>query len=104
LCEKPLTVNAREGEEVITLARRNQVFLKEAVWTRFLPVIVRLRKLLAKRVVGKIRHFMADLGSHVTFDPGSLVYSGELSGGALLQKGVYLLSLASMILGTPTTV
>jgi hypothetical protein len=47
---------------------------------------------------------MADLGSHVTFDPGSLVYSGELSGGALLQKGVYLLSLASMILGTPTTV
>ncbi|MEP6959438.1 MAG: Gfo/Idh/MocA family oxidoreductase, partial [Nitrospirota bacterium] len=104
LCEKPFTVNAREAEEVIALARRNRVFLMEAMWTRFVPSIVRLRELLAQRVVGDIRHFMADLGSQVTFDPGSRVYSGELGGGALLQKGVYLLSLASMILGSPTNV
>jgi predicted dehydrogenase len=97
-------VNAREAEEVIALARRNQVFLMEAMWTRFLPLIVRLRELLVQRVVGEIRHVMADLGSQVTFDPGSRVYSGELGGGALLQKGVYLLSLASMILGSPTSV
>jgi predicted dehydrogenase len=104
LCEKPFTVNAREAEEVIALARRNQVFLMEAMWTRFLPLIVRLRELLAQQVVGEIRHVMADLGSQVTFDPGSRVYSGELGGGALLQRGVYLLSLASMILGSPTSV
>lgn len=104
LCEKPLTVNAREAEEVIALARRNRVFLMEAMWTRFVPLIVKLRELLAQRVVGEIRHVMADLGSQVTLDPGSRVYSGELGGGALLQKGVYLLSLASMILGSPTSV
>jgi predicted dehydrogenase len=104
LCEKPFTVNAREAEEVITLARLNRVFLMEAMWTRFVPLIVRLRELLAERVVGDIRHVMADLGSQVTFDPASRVYSDELGGGALLQKGVYLLSLASMILGSPTSV
>lgn len=104
LCEKPLTVNAREAQEVIALAQRNRVFLMEAMWTRFVPLIVKLRELLAQRVVGEIRHVMADLGSHVTLDPGSRVYSAELGGGALLQKGVYLLSLVSMILGTPTTV
>jgi predicted dehydrogenase len=104
LCEKPLTVNVREAEEVIALAGNNRVFLMEAMWTRFLPLIVKLRALLAQRVVGEIRHVMADLGSQVTFDPGSRVFSGELGGGALLQKGVYLLSLASMILGSPTSV
>ena len=104
LCEKPLTVNAREAEEVVALARGKEVFLMEAMWTRFLPLIVRLRALLAQRVIGDIRHVMADLGSQVTFDPGSRVYSGELGGGALLQKGVYLLSLASMILGSPTSI
>ena len=103
LCEKPLTVNMREAQEVIALARRNRVFLMEAMWTRFVPLIVRLRELLAERVVGDIRHVMADLGSQVMLDPGSRVYSEELGGGALLQKGVYLLSLASMILGSPTS-
>ena len=104
LCEKPLTVNVKEAEEVIALARRNRVFLMEAMWTRFLPLIVRLRELLGQRVIGEIRHAMADLGSRVMFDPGSRVYSAELGGGALLQKGVYLLSLLSMILGPPTTI
>jgi dihydrodiol dehydrogenase / D-xylose 1-dehydrogenase (NADP) len=104
LCEKPLTVNAREAADVIALARRHQVFLMEAMWTRFLPAIVKLRELLAQRVIGEPRHFMADLGSQVMCDPGGRVYSAELGGGALLQKGVYLLSLASMIFGTPTAV
>jgi len=103
LCEKPFTVNAREAEDVIALARLNRVFLMEAMWTRFLPLVVRLRNLLAQRIVGEIRHVMADLGSQVMFDPGSRVYSEGLGGGALLQKGVYLLSLASMILGSPTS-
>lgn len=104
LCEKPFTVNAGEAEEVIALARRNRVFLMEAMWTRFLPVVIRLRELLAQRAIGDLRYVMADLGSQVKFDSQNRVYSGELGGGALLQKGVYLLSLVSMILGSPTSV
>jgi hypothetical protein len=86
LCEKPLTVNVREAEDVIALARLNRVFLMEAMWTRFLPLVIRLRKLLARRVVGEIRHVMADLGSHVTFDPDSRVYNEGLGGGGIAAE------------------
>jgi predicted dehydrogenase len=104
LCEKPLTVNAGEAENVISLARRSGVFLMEAMWTRFVPLMARVRELLAQNVIGEVRHVMADLATEVEFDPTSRVFSAELGGGALLQKGVYLLSLTSMILGSPTRV
>ena len=102
LCEKPLTVNAREAKNVIALARTNNVFLMEAMWTRFLPLIARLRELLAQSMIGEVRHVMADLASDVEFDPAGRVFNAKLGGGALLQRGVYLLSLTSMILGSPT--
>ena len=104
LCEKPFTINAREAEEVISLARRKKVFLMEAMWTRFVPLISKVRNLLASGAIGTINHFIADLGTRVPFDSEGRVFNAELGGGALLQKGIYLLSLASMILGTPNRV
>lgn len=104
LCEKPLTVSSQEAADVITLARRNSVFLMEAMWTRFLPLIARVRQLLDQHAIGEVRHVMADLASDVEFDPAGRVFNAELGGGALLQRGVYLLSLMSMILGSPTRV
>ena len=101
LCEKPLTVKRQEAEDVIILARRSGIFLMEAMWTRFLPLLARLRELLARNVIGDIRHVMAETATDVPFDPESRVFNPELGGGALLQKGVYLLSLTSMILGSP---
>lgn len=104
LCEKPFTINAREAEEVITLARHKKVFLMEAMWTRFVPLMVKVRDLLASGAIGKISHFIADVGTWVPFDSQGRVFNADLGGGALLQKGIYLLSLASMILGTPSLV
>jgi dihydrodiol dehydrogenase / D-xylose 1-dehydrogenase (NADP) len=104
LCEKPFTVNAREAEEVIALARRKNVFLMEAMWTRFVPLMAKIRELLASGSIGKITHVIADLGTNVPFDPQGRVFNVELGGGALLQKGIYLLSLASMVLGSPSIV
>jgi len=104
LCEKPFTINAREAEEVITLARQRKVFLMEAMWTRFVPSMIKVRELLATGAIGKITHFIADLGTRVPFDPEGRVFNAGLGGGALLQKGIYLLALASMILGSPSTV
>jgi dihydrodiol dehydrogenase / D-xylose 1-dehydrogenase (NADP) len=104
LCEKPLTVNAREAEEVIDRARDGHIFLMEAMWTRFVPTMVKLRELLAAGVIGEIRHFIGDLGSRVPFNPQGRVFNAALKGGALSEKGIYLLSLASMILGRPNRV
>jgi predicted dehydrogenase len=104
LCEKPFTVNGREAAEAIALARQKKVFLMEAMWTRFVPLMVKVRDLLASGAIGKISHFIADLGTRVPFDPQGRVFNADLGGGALLQKGIYLLSLASMILGTPSVV
>lgn len=103
LCEKPLTFNGHEAEEVISLTRLKQVFLMEAMWTRFVPAMRKLRNLLAQGLIGEVQHFMADIGSSVPFDPHSRVFSRNLGGGALLQKGIYLLSLGSMLLSSPST-
>jgi predicted dehydrogenase len=64
----------------------------------------KVRELLAAGAIGEPNCFMADLGTSVPFDPNSRVFDPDLGGGALLQKGVYLLSLASMIFGTPSAV
>ena len=54
LCEKPFTVNAGEAEEVIALARAKNVFLMEAMWTRFLPLMIKLREVLAAEAIGEV--------------------------------------------------
>src|SRR5262245_40128442 len=81
LCEKPFTVNAREAEEVIALARRKKVFLMEAMWTRFVPLMFKVRGLLASGAIGQINHFIADSGSRVAFDAEGRVFNPELGGG-----------------------
>jgi len=104
LCEKPFTVNAREAEEVIDLARRKKVFLMEAMWTRFLPAMGKVRELLAEGTIGEAKSLSADLGSPVSEEQRGRMYDPGLGGGVVLHKGVYLLSLSSMILGTPTEI
>ncbi len=104
LCEKPFTVNAAEAEEVIAVARRKGLFLMEAMWTRFVPPIVKLRELLADGVIGEVRMVMADFGFRCGWDPEGRLLNPALAGGGLLDVGVYTVSLASMILGQPVSV
>ncbi len=99
LCEKPFTVNAPEAEQVIAEARRQQVFIMEAMWTRFIPVIAKLRELLGQGAVGEVRMVMADFGFRAEWDPRGRALNPALAGGALLDVGVYGISLASMVLG-----
>jgi predicted dehydrogenase len=103
LCEKPLTLNAVQAEEVILTARAKKLLLMEAMWTRFLPVMTRLRKLLAEGAIGDVRMLAADFGFHAEEGSGRL-FDPALGGGALLDIGVYPLSLASMIFGKPSNV
>ncbi len=101
LCEKPFTINAAQAKQAIDLARARNVFLMEAMWTRFMPLFVELRRLLAEGVVGEVRMISADFAFRTGFNPTSRAFDPNLGGGGLLDVGVYPINLASMVLGTP---
>lgn len=104
LVEKPFTLNRPQAEELAALARRRGVFLMEAMWTRFLPHMARIRELLAGRRLGDVRLVVAEHGVWFERDPAHRMFDPHLGGGALLDLGVYPVSFASMVLGEPTSV
>lgn len=99
LCEKPLTVNAAEARRVVALAREKGLFLMEGMWTRFFPLMKRLRRLLADGTIGEPRMLAVDFGFRAPFDPASRLLDPALGGGAMLDVGVYCVSFASMVFG-----
>jgi predicted dehydrogenase len=104
LLEKPFTVNAAEAAEVIDFAHRKNLFLMEAMWSRFIPLMGKLREMLVAGVIGDIRMVHADCSIRIPFDPKSRMFDLNLAGGALLDSGIYPFSMASMILGKPSSV
>jgi predicted dehydrogenase len=104
LVEKPLTPTATEAEALVTLARQRRLFLQEGMWTRFNPLIVKLRELVADGAIGEITAVSADFCWAPPYDPASRFWSPALAGGALLDLGVYPLSFTWMLLGRPDTV
>ena len=104
LCEKPFTINAAEAGAVIDTARAKGVFLMEAMWTRFLPGLAKVRELITAGAIGQPRMLSADFGFRAAFDPTSRLFDPHLGGGSLLDVGVYCVSLASMVFGRPARV
>lgn len=104
LVEKPFTLNAGQARELIDAAKAQGTFLMEAMWTRFLPHIVRIRELLAAGRLGEVRSVTAEHGQWFEKDPNFRLFAPGLGGGALLDLGIYPLSFASMVLGAPTRV
>ncbi len=101
LVEKAFTMNGREARDLVALARSKSLFLMEAMWTRFLPHVVALRELVASGELGELVSFVADHGKWFELDAGFRLYAPELGGGAVLDLGIYPISFASMLLGTP---
>jgi predicted dehydrogenase len=105
LCEKPITVNAAEAEQLIAIAQRRRVFLMEAMWTRFLPAMAQVREWLRSGAIGEPRMVSADFGFRCGGEPSSRLMDPALAGGGLLDVGVYTLAFASMVFGgAPSTV
>ncbi len=104
LCEKSFTVAAWEAEDLVKIARQKKVFLMEAMWTRFLPAIRQVREWLGDGAIGELRQVRADFGFKAPFDPEGRMYNKALAGGALLDAGIYPISFASMVAGTPVAV
>jgi predicted dehydrogenase len=104
LCEKPLALNERQVVAMIDAAQRDGRFLMEALWSRFLPAYVELRRLLADGVVGDVILVEADFGFALPFDPAHRLYDLAMGGGSLLDLGIYPLQLATMVLGPAASV
>lgn len=101
LCEKPMALNARQARRMIQAAKKHGVFLMEAMWTRFFPAMARLRRWLAEDRIGRVLAVQADFGIQRPLDPQHRLFNPGLGGGALLDLGIYPVSLASMVLGRP---
>jgi predicted dehydrogenase len=105
LCEKPLALNARQADELIATARAADQFLMEAMWTRFLPVMADVRRLVVEeRVLGDVQQVRADIGLTQAFDPDHRLFDPALGGGALLDLGVYPMAFAFDLFGPPDAV
>jgi predicted dehydrogenase len=101
LVEKAFTMTATEARDLVALARSKNLFMMEAMWTRFLPHVVALRDLIARGVLGELVMVEADHGQWFDPDPNFRLFAPELGGSAMLDLGVYPVSFASMLLGPP---
>jgi len=104
LCEKPFTTNAAAARTVVAMARSSRLFCMEAMWMRFLPAMERLRTLLAQAAIGDVRVLYANLGHPTPPESTRRLVDPGLGGGALLDLGIYPLSLAFYVLGKPDRV
>ena len=104
LVEKPFTINAAQAVDLIELARAKSLVVLEAMWTRWLPHMVRIRELIAGGGLGPVRAMHADHSQLLPADPAHRLNAPELGGGALLDLGVYPVSFASDLFGPPQSV
>jgi predicted dehydrogenase len=104
LVEKPFTLNAEQARQLVLQAADRGLLVLEAMWTRWLPHMVRLREILAAGTIGDLRSMTADHTQLLPSDPGHRLNALELGGGALLDLGVYPVSFASQLFGSPQRV
>lgn len=104
LCEKPFALDAAEAREIAVAARAAGVFCMEAMWTRFLPVVAETLRIVAEGGVGEPTLLRAAMGFRAPDDPRSRFNDPALGGGALLDLGVYGVSMAHALFGAPDAV
>jgi len=96
LCEKPLCMNVRDTEELVSLARERKVFLMEAIWSRCLPAYKAVMAAIAAGEVGDVKQVLAFFGFPITADR---LHKKELGGGTVLDLGIYTIQFAQLIFG-----
>ena len=101
LVEKAFTLNRAEAEDLQRLGAENGLLVMEAMWTRYLPHMVRLREIIAEGTLGEIRSVSADHTQSLPTDPAHRLNDLALGGGALLDLGIYPISFIWDVLGEP---
>lgn len=97
ICEKPFGANQAHVEEMIQVARENKVFLMEAMWTRYFPVVQEVQRWVEEGKIGKVRMIEGDFGFASDHGYGDIRFSKDLAGGSMMDVGIYPVSFASMI-------
>jgi len=101
LCEKPLAINAQQVTELVDASKKNNTFLLEGMWSRFLPSFQFLFQIIQSNTIGKILHLHADMSFIAQKDKSNRFFNPELGGGSLLDVGVYTIYLSYFLLGNP---
>ncbi|MGO3662277.1 Gfo/Idh/MocA family protein [Microbacterium gubbeenense] len=104
LIEKPITLTGFEAAEIRDLAEARGLVAMEAMWTRYVPMMARIREILAAGTIGEVRTVSADHTQSISTDPAHRLNALELGGGALLDLGIYPISFVWDVLGAPATI
>lgn len=103
LCEKPLTINAEQSSHLIEVSKKNNVFLMEGMWIRFLPSLKYVIELIEKGTIGNIVSINASISFKAPHKDNRF-FDPELGGGSLLDLGIYPIFLALLLLGKPSAI
>lgn len=104
LCEKPMAMNARQTKMLTEASVKNNTFLMEGMWIRFLPSIKEVISIIEKGRIGDILSIKSDLSYVAPKDPNNRYFNPHLGGGSLLDLGVYGVFLSMLLLGKPKTI
>lgn len=101
LCEKAFAINSRQAKEMIAMAREKNIFLMEALWTKFLPHYNKLQELLQQKIPGEIKSMLVNFGFRATTSAPQRLLDPLLGGGTLLDIGIYNVFITLSVLGKP---
>lgn len=101
LCEKPFAITCSQAMTMMRVSREKNLFLMEALWSRFLPSMITASKLLGEGVVGKPLLLQAEFGIHPVYDENSRLFDPKLGGGSIADIGIYPIFLALFLFGDP---
>ena len=104
LCEKPIVINHAQHMELLQLSEKNNTFLMEGMWIRFLPGFKKLLELISQDKIGQVIHVKASMYYRAPKDDHNRYYDPEKGGGSLLDLGVYCIFLSTLLLGNPQSI
>jgi len=101
ICEKAFAMNSREAEEMVNEAKKQKVFLMEALWPPFQPMYIKTKEVIDSGIAGRIIHLNARFGFQAPYDPSDRKFNLDLGGGSLLDIGIYAVIDALWFIGVP---
>ncbi len=99
LLEKPSTINTQQIQILTKLAQQKNLFLQEAIWTRFMPCLAKVKEKIEQGVIGDIQYITSTIGFAFQHRKETRLYDPKLGGGALLDLGLYPIAVSQALLG-----